>query len=225
MTAAALTGGAIAAQFRMRVTGVALAAAGWAATLAAVIAGSHLGRGAAVQIIFAATMSTWAMCETLLSPALPGVIDDRVPPGAAGRYKGLGTLAVVSGCILGPLVGRAALGAGWGTTLLTTVAAACAVASIAAGRLARQPSPGAHRIPVMDADPAPDVAAVLDLIGVLTARYQGAAVLARYRADGRPPVCAAPRPHPSAARRSHSSPVHRRHRRAPPGTARRPGGR
>ena len=154
----------------MRVTGVALAAAGWAATLAAVIVGSHLGRGAAVQIVFAATMSTCAMCETLLSPALPGVIDDRVPPGAAGRYKGLGTLAVVSGCVLGPLVGGAALGAGWGTTLLTTVAAACAVASIAADRLGRQLSPGAHRIPVMDADPAPDVAAVLDLIGVLTAR-------------------------------------------------------
>lgn len=120
---------------RRRVTGMALAAAGWGATLAAVIVGNHLGRGAAAQIIFAAIMITFAMGETLLSPALPVITDDRAVPGAAGRYKRLGTLAFVTVCMLGPLVGGAALGADWGTSLLTALAAACAVASIAAHRL------------------------------------------------------------------------------------------
>jgi hypothetical protein len=134
---------------RRRVTGVALAAAGWAATFAAVIVGSHLGRGAAVQIIFAATVITVAMGETLLSPAVPVIIDDRAPPGAAGRYKRLGTLAFVTSCVLGPPVGSAAPGADWGTSLLTTFAVACAVASIAAKRVGPNPgdpgsTPGRH---------------------------------------------------------------------------------
>jgi len=141
---------------RPRITGLALAAAGWAATLAAVIVGSHLGRGAAVQIAFAATMITCAMGETLLSPALPVIIDDRAQPGAAGRYKRLGTLAFVTGCLLGPPVGGAALGADWRTSLLTTLAVACAVAGIAAHRLGRQLAPGANRTPVVGAHPAAD---------------------------------------------------------------------
>ncbi len=138
---------------RSRVTGVALAAAGWAATFAAVIVGSHLGRGAAAQIIFAATMITVAMGETLLSSGLPVIIDDRAPPDAAGRYKRLGTLAFVTGCMLGPPVGGAALGAEWGISLLTTLAVACAIASVAAHRLGRQLAPGANGIPLMGAHP------------------------------------------------------------------------
>jgi hypothetical protein len=138
------------------VTGLALAAAGWAATVAAVIVGSHLGRGAALQIIFAATMSTAAIGETLLSPALPVIIDHQAPPVASGRYHRLGRLALVTGCILGPPVGGAALGADWGTTVLTTLAVACAVASIAAHRLGRQLAPGTSRLPGGRAHPAAD---------------------------------------------------------------------
>ena len=138
---------------RPRVTGVGLVAAGWAATFAAVIAGHHLDRGAAVQIIFAATMITWAMGETLLCPAVPVIIDERAPPGA-GRYSRLGTVALVAGCLLGPSAGGAALGADWATSLLSSLAGACAVASIAAHRLGRQLVPGASRVPVAGAPPA-----------------------------------------------------------------------
>jgi hypothetical protein len=121
-----------------RVAGLALAAAGWAATLAAVIVGSHLSRGATAQIIFAAAMSTVALGEMLLGPAGPVIIEDRAAPGAAGRpgrLGRLGTVAVVTGCLLAPLAGGAALGAGWGTSLLTTLAVACALASMAVRRL------------------------------------------------------------------------------------------
>lgn len=141
---------------RRRVTGVALAAAGWAATLAAAIVSSQPSRGAAVQIVFAATMTTCAMSETLLSPAFPVITDDRAPPGAAGRYKRLSTLALVTGCMLGPPAGGAALGADWRTSLLTTLAVACALASIAAHRLGRQQVPGANGIPEVGRHPAAD---------------------------------------------------------------------
>jgi hypothetical protein len=123
---------------RPRVTGLALAAAGWAATVAAVIVGGHLGRGAAAQISFAAAMIIFALGETLISPALPTMIDDRAPHGAAGRHAMLGTSALVTGCLLVPSVCRAALGADWGTSLLTTLAVACAVASVAAHRRGRR---------------------------------------------------------------------------------------
>jgi hypothetical protein len=65
-----------------------------------------------------------------------------------------GGLALVTGCILGPFVGGAALGADWGTTLLTTLAVACAVASVAGRRLGCQRVPGADRIPVAGEYPA-----------------------------------------------------------------------
>jgi hypothetical protein len=123
---------------RRRVTGMALAAAGYAAILAAAIAGSgHLGRVAAAQIGFATSMIICATGEALLSPACPVIVDDRSLRGSPGRYQRLGTFAFVTGCMLGLLAGGAALGASWGTTLLSTLAGACAFASIAAQRLGR----------------------------------------------------------------------------------------
>ena len=122
---------------RRRVTGLALATAGWAATLAAVVVSGHLGRGAAAQIAFAAIMISSAMSETLLSPARPVVIADRASPAAAGRSSRLGTVALVTGCLLVPPACGAALGVGWATSLLPSLAVACAVASIAAHRLGR----------------------------------------------------------------------------------------
>ena len=114
---------------RRRAAGAALAAAAWVAIWGAALAGSHPGRGATAQIAFAAIMATFAMGETLFSPA---------SPGAAGRYSRLGTLAFITGCMLALAVG--ALGAGWGTSLLTTLAVACAIASSAVHRLGRQRS-------------------------------------------------------------------------------------
>jgi hypothetical protein len=131
---------------RRRVTGLALAAAGYAAACAAVTASGPLSRGAAVQVLFAATMLVCALGETLLSPAAPPVTGDQARPGAAGRRKRLGTCALAAGCLLGPSAGGAALGAGWTTSVLTTLAVACAVAGIAAGRPAgRHPAPAVSR--------------------------------------------------------------------------------
>jgi MFS family permease len=120
---------------RHRTVSAALAAAAGAATCAAVLADSHLGRGAAVQIALAVTMVVSAMGESLLSAALPSSADDLAPPSVTGLHNGLGALAFIAGCMLGPAVSGAALGAGWDTSLLTTLAVACALASIAAHRL------------------------------------------------------------------------------------------
>ena len=135
---------------RRRVTSVALAAAGLAATFAAEIDGGHPGGAAAAQIVFAAIMIISAFGESLLSPALPVIIDDPVPPGAAGRHKRLGTISLVTGCLLVLPAGGAALGADWRTSLLTTLAVASALASIAAQRLGHPRSRAArtsHRHP------------------------------------------------------------------------------
>jgi hypothetical protein len=82
-------------------------------------------------------MITVAMAETLLSSARPVIIEDRAPAGAAGHFNRLGAAALVIGCLLGPPAGGAALGAGWGTSVLTALAVACALASLAAHRLGR----------------------------------------------------------------------------------------
>ena len=112
---------------RPRAVGAALAAAAWAATVAAALAGSHLGRGATAQIACAAIMATFAMGENLFPPASPG----------AGRYR-LGTLALTTGGML--TVAVVALGADWSTSVLTTLAVACAIASSAVSRLGKQRS-------------------------------------------------------------------------------------
>ena len=136
---------------RRRVTSVALAAAGLAAIFAAEIeGGGHPGGAAAAQTVFAVTMIISAFGESLLSPAWPVIIDDPVPPGAAGRRKRLGTIALVTGCLLVLPAGGAAFGADWRTSLLTTLAVASALASIAAQRLGRPRSRAArtsHRHP------------------------------------------------------------------------------
>ena len=133
---------------RRRFAGVALAATGLAATFAAVIAGGgHLGRGAAAQIGFAAAVTIFAVGEAQRSPARPVIIRDRVAPGAGRRRKWLGTFALVTGALLVPPAGGAALGAGWGTSPLTALAMACAVASITASRPGRQPAPRTNRVP------------------------------------------------------------------------------
>jgi hypothetical protein len=142
---------------RPRVTGAVLAAVGWAAAFAAEVVGSHLGRGtaaqiafAATQIAFAATMITVATIETVISSAVTVIIDYRVPPGAV-PHKRLGAVALITVCLLGPAAVGAALGADWHASLLTTLAVACALASIVVHRVGRQPAPGASRIPVTGA--------------------------------------------------------------------------
>lgn len=63
----------------------------------------------------------FALGECLLAPTLPAIINDLAPPGAAGRYNGLGVLAFTTGLLLGPAAGGAALGAGRGTGLFAAL--------------------------------------------------------------------------------------------------------
>ncbi len=139
-----------------RTTGVALAAAAWAASWAMVIVAGHLGGGGGAEVAFAAAMVIFALGETLLSPTLPAIINDLAPPRAAGRYNGLGALAFTTGFLLGSASGAAALGAGQGTGLFAVMILACAAAAIAALRLNRHLPPAANQIP---AAPAPSTAA------------------------------------------------------------------
>jgi MFS family permease len=142
---------------RRRTTGAALAAAAWAVTWAVVIIGGQLGRGVPAVIVFAAAMVIFALGETLLSPTLPAIINDLAPPGAAGRYNGLGALAFTTGFLLGPAIGGAALGAGWGTGLFVALIAGCGLAGLAALRLGRQLPSSANQIDGPVAASAPEV--------------------------------------------------------------------
>jgi MFS family permease len=129
-----------------RTTGVALAAAAWAATWAVVIIGGHLGGVGAAETAFTAAMVIFALGESLLSPTLPAIINDLAPPEAAGRYNGLGALAFTTGFLLGPASGGLALGAGWGTGLFAVMLLACVLAAAAAVRLGRHLPASANQI-------------------------------------------------------------------------------
>jgi MFS family permease len=143
-----------------RTTGAALAAAAWATSWILVIVGGRLGGGALAVVTFAAAMVVFAVGESLLSPTLPAIINDLAPPGAAGRYNGLGTLAFTTGFLLGPVGGSAALGAGWGPGLFAVLAGACAVAGAGAIGLGRRLPASANQItPPSDAAAPPAEAA------------------------------------------------------------------
>jgi MFS family permease len=137
-----------------RTTAAALAAVAFAASWAVVAVAGHLGGGAA-EAAFIAAMVIFALGECLLSPTLPAIINDLAPPGAAGRYNGLGTLAFTTGFLLGPVTGGAALAAGWGAGLFTVLVVTCALAAAAALRLARHLPASADHIPA-PAAPQPE---------------------------------------------------------------------
>ncbi len=144
---------------RRRTTGVALAATAWAASWAVVIAGGHLGDGAAAEAAFVIAMVIFALGETLFSPTLPAIINDLAPPEAAGRYNGLGVLAFTTGFLVGPVAGGTALAA-WGGGLFAVLIVACLGAAAAALRLGRRLTPAVNTIELpAPADPEPDAAA------------------------------------------------------------------
>jgi MFS family permease len=129
-----------------RTTGTALAAAAWAVAWALVIAGGRLGGGALAAVMFTAAMAVFGVGESLLSPTLPAIINDLAPPGAAGRYNGLGTLAFTTGFLIGPAAGAAAVGAGWGAGLFAVLIGACVLAGAGAIGLGRRLPAGANQV-------------------------------------------------------------------------------
>jgi MFS family permease len=130
---------------RRRTTGVAMAATAWAVSWAVVIAGGHLGSGAAAETAFVVAMVIFALGETLFSPTLPAVINDLAPPEAAGRYNGLGVLAFTTGFLVGPAAGGAALAA-WGGGLFVVLIVVCLGAAAAALRVGRRLAPAVNTI-------------------------------------------------------------------------------
>jgi MFS family permease len=138
-----------------RTTGAALAAAAWAVAWALVIAAGRLGGGALATGTFAAAMAVFGVGESLLSPTLPAIINDLAPPGAAGRYNGLGTLAFTTGFLIGPAGGAAALGAGWGAGLFAVLIAACVLAGAGAIGLGRRLPAGVNQVTSPPAATAP----------------------------------------------------------------------
>ena len=138
---------------------VVLAAAAWAATAAAVIARGYLGRGAAIEIVLAASMATAALSDALLSRALSPARQATVAAEVGDGHTWPGAVALIA-VLLGPAAG-AVFGSDWRTSLFTTLALACAAASIVAYRPGRLLPRGARRTPAHDtaADPEqlPDI--------------------------------------------------------------------
>ena len=154
-----------------RTTGTALAALAWALAWALVIAGGRLGGGALAVVTFTAAMAVFAVGESLLSPTLPAIINDLAPPGAAGRYNGLGTLAFTTGFLVGPAGGAAALGAGWGAGLFAGLIAACVLAGAGAIGLGRRLPAAANQVtPPPEPRPGQDHAAADPLACLDTVR-------------------------------------------------------
>ena len=84
-------------------------------------------------------MGAAALGETLLSTTRQTTAGEQGLLGAIARHRRFGALAFVAIAImLGSAAGGAALGAGWATSVFTTVALGCAAASIATRRLGRQ---------------------------------------------------------------------------------------
>jgi MFS family permease len=95
--------------------------------------------------LFAAAMVLFALGETLLSPAVPAIVNDIAPEHLRGRYNGGYTLAWSAGFIAGPTAaGLACRRAGPGP--VRGLIGALGLASLAAWRLERRLPPAANRV-------------------------------------------------------------------------------
>src|ERR1700736_3668037 len=72
----------------------------WAVTWAVTLAAGQLGGGSAAVVVFCAGAAIFALGETLLSPALPPLVNDLAPDRLRGRYNAVNTLALTTGFIL-----------------------------------------------------------------------------------------------------------------------------
>jgi MFS family permease len=121
---------------RRRTVGVVLVFALWATTWMVTLLAGELDGFTAVAL-FAGAAAIFALGETLLSPAVPPLVNDLATDRLRGRYNALYTLAWTVGFILAPLIAGVALGAGQATALFLGLIAACGVGAFAAVRLRR----------------------------------------------------------------------------------------
>jgi MFS family permease len=122
------------AQGRRRTAGIVLVFSLWAATWMVTLLAGELDGKAAVTL-FVGAAAIFALGETLMSPAVPPLVNDLAPDRLRGRYNALYTLAWTTGFIIAPLVAGVALGAGQATALFLGLIATCGVGALAAVRL------------------------------------------------------------------------------------------
>jgi len=122
---------------KQRTTAIMLACACWAVAWAMTLVAGGLGGGEAAVVAFTSALVVFALGETFLAPSQAALVNDLAPDDLRGRYNGLYTLAWTTGLAVGPAVAGVALAAGNGTGLFVGLIAGCAVAAVAAARLAR----------------------------------------------------------------------------------------
>jgi len=123
------------ARGRRRTGAVVLVFSLWAATWGVIIVAGELGNGAAAVALFMGAAAIFALGETLMSPAVPPLVNDLAPDRLRGRYNAIYTLAWTTGFIIGPLLAGAALGADQATILFLALIGACGVGALGALRL------------------------------------------------------------------------------------------
>lgn len=124
--------------------------AAWALTL---VAGSR-GSGAPALALFVLAMVLLAAGETLMSPAIPPLVNDLAPDHLRGRYNGAFALTWTVGFAAGPAIAGVVLGAGHGTALFLGLIAACAFAAVLTGGLEARLPEEANRVGGTRREPA-----------------------------------------------------------------------
>lgn len=119
---------------RRRTAALVLVFSLWGTTWAVTLLAGELAGTAAVAL-FAGAAAIFALGETLMSPAVPPLVNDLAPDHLRGRYNALYTLAWTTGFIIAPLIAGIALGAGQPTALFLGLIAACGVGALVAVRL------------------------------------------------------------------------------------------
>jgi MFS family permease len=116
-----------------RPQGLAIAAALFAASWAAVLLGGHLS----VAAVFAVAMVVFGLGETAIAATVPALVNDLAPDRLRGRYNGAFTLAWTTGFAAGPLASGLALGAGAEDGLIAVFALGSVAVLLGALRLGR----------------------------------------------------------------------------------------
>jgi MFS family permease len=114
-----------------------LAACAWVVTIFA----AHVDGVLLRDIGFAVAMSIFALGECLLSPTVPGIVNDLSPEHLRGRYNASYSLVFSIGSILGPTLAGFFLGAGLGDQMFLGFIVACGLAAYLVLRLEKRIPP------------------------------------------------------------------------------------
>jgi MFS family permease len=133
----------------------ALAATAWVFT----IGSAHIEGTMMRNVGFAVAMSIFALGECLLSPTVPGMVNDLAPDHLRGRYNASYSLVFSIGNIVGPALAGFLLGAGLGDQMFAGMIVACGLAAYLTLRLEPRIPEGKNYSPA-ERDPEPQVVPV-----------------------------------------------------------------